>query len=362
MKKIISILFIFVLFTACKKDEAAPVNPYDLVDYGLDDGSLDTLDPNGIVAIHKEILLPKCSTPGCHDGTFEPDFRTVMSSYTTLVYHPIIKNDPDSQFFFRVIPYDTTNSVLQKRLNWQTFANTNDRMPQDNIGTGLPQEDLDRISAWILNGAKDPEEYVSHMPNLQPYANWVWMIEGAPNIFDIWSNPINTLSGLDNRDGDKWNDPMIVDDLIQARFRELKKELDEETNIRVENMLEVINDQTLEKIVDDEMWIFMIPDIVDDSTEIKDLQNLKVELSYDMDFGSIEFSDDGVYLPPNGDDGNQWYFNFQLPSSLQNNTQIFIRVKMNDGDHVEDSSYPRDFASEWDKNVASLIIIPGSHQ
>ena len=161
------------------------------------------------------------------------------------------------------------------------------------------------------------------MPNLQPYANWVWVIEGAPNIFDIWSNPINALSGIDNRDGDNWNDPMIVDE---------------------------------------EMWVFMIPDIVDDSTEIKNLQNVKVELSYDMDFGTVIFSDDGIYLPPNGDDGNQWYFNFQLPASLQNDTQIFIRVKMNDGDHVEDSSYPRDFASEWDKNVASFIIKPGSHQ
>lgn len=48
-------------------------------------------------------------------------------------------------------------------------------------------------------------------------------------------------------------DPMIVDDLIQARFRELKKELDEETDIRVENMLEVINDQTLESNLEGKM-------------------------------------------------------------------------------------------------------------
>lgn len=322
MKGILSILFISFLIASCSKDEGEPVNPYDLIDYGIDDGTSVTFDPDGIVSIHKEILLPKCSTPGCHDGSFEPDFRTVMSSYSTLVYHPIIKNDPDSQYFFRVIPYDTVNSVFQKRLNWQTFANTNDRMPQDNIGTGLPQEDLDRISAWILNGAKDPEGYVSQLPNLQPYANWVWTIQGAENIYDIWQSPINALSGLDNRVNNSWNEPMIVDK---------------------------------------EMWLFLIPDIVDDSTAIKDLVNVNIELSYDKDFSSVDFTSVGTYTPPNGDDGDNWYFNFKLPASLSLETQIFLRVTMNDGDHNDDSSYPRDFANDWDKNVASIIIKEGSH-
>ncbi|MBK7268515.1 MAG: hypothetical protein IPI07_03030, partial [Flavobacteriales bacterium] len=30
---------------------------------------------------------------GCHDGTFEPEFRTIASAYNSLVYHPVIAND-----------------------------------------------------------------------------------------------------------------------------------------------------------------------------------------------------------------------------------------------------------------------------
>ena len=48
-------------------------------------------------------------------------------------------------------------------------------------------------------------------------------------------------------------DPMMVDDLIQARYRELVKELDEETYIRVDKMLDVINDQTIENNLEGKM-------------------------------------------------------------------------------------------------------------
>ena len=48
-------------------------------------------------------------------------------------------------------------------------------------------------------------------------------------------------------------DPMMVDDLIQARYIELVKELDQETDIRVDKMLDVINDQTLESNLEGKM-------------------------------------------------------------------------------------------------------------
>lgn len=322
MKRIIPILFIALFISSCKKEEAAPENPYDNVNYQEGTELVDTLDPNGIVAIHRDILLPKCSTPGCHDGTFEPDFRTAMSSYSTLVYHKIVKNNPDNAYEYRVIPYDTTNSVFQKRLTWQTFANTNDRMPQDNIGVGLPKDDLDRISNWILNGAQDPEGYVAQIPNTQPKAAWIWVIEGQENWLDIWSNPINTLTGTDNRDDGSYLNPMIVDTA---------------------------------------MWLFMIPDLTDDSTAIADLEDVRIELSYDIDFGTIEESYDGTYMPPSGDDGDSWYFNFQLPKTLLEETQIFLRIGMNDGDHAEDAFFPASFSNIWDKNVASIIIREDSH-
>ncbi len=322
MKRIIPILLIALTFSACKKEESVPDNPYDGVDYSDGTELVDTLDPNGIVSIHRDILLPKCSTPGCHDGSFEPDFRTVMSSYSTLVYHRIIKNDPDSQYTFRVIPYDTTNSVFQKRLTWRTFANVDDRMPQSDIGVGLPQSDLDRISAWILEGAKDPEGYVAEMPNLQPSANWIWVIEGREVWYEIWSYPINTLTGPDNREDGSYLNPMIVDTA---------------------------------------MWIFAVPNITDDSTAMADLDDVRIELSYDIDFSTIEHSVSGNYAPPSGDDGDNWYFNFQLPKTLLEDTQIFLRIGMNDGDHDDDAYFPASFSNIWDKNAASIIIKRGSH-
>lgn len=310
-------LFVILLLTSCRKDLPLSENPFDAIDYGTSNVIKDSLDANGIVAIHRDILLPKCSTPGCHDGSFEPDFRTVMSSYSTLVYHPIIKNNPDNSFTYRVIPYDTSNSVLQKRLNWNTFANINDRMPQDNIGTGLPQEDLDRITAWIQNGAKDPEGYVSKLPNKQPFASYIWVIEGAENWTDIWLNPINQLSGKDNRVNNSWSEPFIVEE---------------------------------------NMWLFMIPNIKDDSTAIKDIQGVKLELSYDLEFNTTIHSYIGSYIPPSENGGDQWYFNFQLPHTLPTDTTLFLRVVMNDGDHTDNAYFPASFANEWDKKAASFII------
>ena len=55
---------------------------------------------------HKNILEPKCANPACHDGTFEPDFRTIEGSYNTLVYHPVTKNDEDLTYEHRVVPGD----------------------------------------------------------------------------------------------------------------------------------------------------------------------------------------------------------------------------------------------------------------
>ena len=41
---------------------------------------------------------------GCHDGNFEPDFRTVESSYSTLVYQPVVKNNDNQTYEYRVVP------------------------------------------------------------------------------------------------------------------------------------------------------------------------------------------------------------------------------------------------------------------
>ena len=47
-------------------------NPWDDLNNNEDSTAL-----TGFADIHKNILEPKCANPACHDGTFEPDFRTI---------------------------------------------------------------------------------------------------------------------------------------------------------------------------------------------------------------------------------------------------------------------------------------------
>lgn len=320
MKKLLFIFLFAALFTSCKKDEVTPNNPYDDIDYG-NETPIDTLDPNGIVSIHRDILLPKCSTPGCHDGTFEPDFRTVMSSYSTLVYHPIIKNNPTNDYEYRVVPFDTTNSVLQKRLNWTTFANTNDRMPQDNIGTGLPQDDLDRISAWILGGAKDFQGNVAVMPNKEPRMQWFYCLEGGADLLST-PQPYNVLSGADNREDNQGHLSMILD-----------------TNMRV----------------------LITADITDDSTAMKDLENVRLDFSYlEDDFSSPIHSENGQYFTWSSDE--YWYFLFNVPETFLQDTTIYMRINANDGDHADDTYFPQEDSYDWYKTYWSINVQEGSHQ
>ena len=155
MKKLIFILGILssilvFTITSCKKDEVVPENPFDKIDYGDDTPNPDTLNSITLAGLHRNLFVTKCAVPGCHDGNFEPDFRTVQSSYSTLVYAPIIKNNDANEFTYRVIPYDTANSVLYERITNCCFVNADDRMPQDNIGTGLPQADIDKVKKIFL--------------------------------------------------------------------------------------------------------------------------------------------------------------------------------------------------------------------
>ncbi len=159
-------------FYSCNLKTEIPPNPYDDIDYPTPPSLIDTLDPNSIVAIHRDILHPRCAVPGCHDGNFEPDFRTVQSASSTLVYARIKKNNADSTFTFRVIPYDTAQSVLHERLSNCCFVNTNDRMPQDNIGVPLETEYITRIENWILNGAQNMFGEVAAYPNQAPQVTY----------------------------------------------------------------------------------------------------------------------------------------------------------------------------------------------
>jgi len=151
----------------CTEDNL-PINPYDGLDYGDTTLVIDTVSTTSFVKLHRDVLGPSCNVMGCHDGSFEPDFRTVESAYNTLVYHTIIKNNLAEDFTYRVVPGDTALSVLHERLTNCCFVNTNDRMPQDNIGNALPEADLNAVTAWILDGAKDITGATPNEPNNLP--------------------------------------------------------------------------------------------------------------------------------------------------------------------------------------------------
>jgi hypothetical protein len=164
-----AIMVALVVFTqGCKDDTVIPHNPYDDIVYPTPPAPIDTLNPNSIVALHRDIFHPRCAVPGCHDGNFEPDFRTVQSTSSTLVYARIVKNNADSTFSYRVIPYNKTESVLYERLTNCCFVNPDDRMPQDNIGVPLESEYISRIEGWIMDGARNMFGEVPNYPNQAP--------------------------------------------------------------------------------------------------------------------------------------------------------------------------------------------------
>jgi hypothetical protein len=102
--------------------------------------------------LQRELFAPSCGIPACHDGSFEPDFRTAESSYNTLVYHPVVKNNSSNQFTYRVVPEKPEESVLYERITNCCFVNQNDRMPFT-VGDTLDRSKIEMVKNWILEGA-----------------------------------------------------------------------------------------------------------------------------------------------------------------------------------------------------------------
>ncbi len=148
-----------LLMTALVSCDKAPDNPFDQTG-GPD--PVDTIpvlaDLGTIEGLHARIFAPTCANSGCHDGTFEPDFRTIESTYNTLVYHPIIKNDPMGTYEYRVVPGNPNASVLMARLTYD-IDNNSGLMPLV-VDPGAEwntksEEFIEALRTWIQNGAKD---------------------------------------------------------------------------------------------------------------------------------------------------------------------------------------------------------------
>ncbi|MFT6028126.1 MAG: hypothetical protein ACI8P5_002409, partial [Bacteroidia bacterium] len=160
MRKLFPYLVIVIFAVAgCTPDVE---NPFDDPDNfpPEDTTGIENIDPASFVGLHQNIFKPTCANSGCHDGTFEPDFRTIESSYNTLVYHNIVKNNPAGTYQYRVKPESLSESIMWLRLN-EDIDGISGIMPLDAFydpeseWTANKAEHLGNISTWIMNGALD---------------------------------------------------------------------------------------------------------------------------------------------------------------------------------------------------------------
>ncbi|OWY24509.1 hypothetical protein C7N43_06030 [Sphingobacteriales bacterium UPWRP_1] len=154
------IAVLFLALAACEKEAPPPDNPFDNQQPPdtLDNGSnqLPEIPDSSFAWLHERVFLPTCANSGCHDGTFEPDFRTINSTYHTLVNHPALKTDTNATpAVLRVAPYQPANSMLYYRLT--TFLpNSSGIMPLNANDSDWEQNKdlyLQKIYQWIQNGA-----------------------------------------------------------------------------------------------------------------------------------------------------------------------------------------------------------------
>jgi hypothetical protein len=159
-KRVLQILT-FILVSAmavvsCKPNE--PENPYNniVTPVNNDNPSVNNLPEGSFAWLHAKVFRPTCANSGCHDGTFEPEFRSIASSYNTLVNQPVITNDANSTFIHRVVPGNAASSLLHERLT-NFIPNTSGKMPL--VFDVAWSEDstlyIQKITDWINQGAKD---------------------------------------------------------------------------------------------------------------------------------------------------------------------------------------------------------------
>ena len=296
IKKTIAVpIAALLFFFSCEKD---PDNPYDNVNYDTDTSSTVVPDPNTIVGLHRNIFFPRCAKSGCHDGTFEPDYRTVTSTYSTLVYQPVIKSTVDSVHFFRlrVFPFQADSSFLVERLT----TSTSDYMPSN--GNRLSSADIAHIRTWIDNGALDENGNVPVAPNLPPVITSIFALDQNPPYVRLDTNRL--------------------DDIGYYPF-----------------------------IVHPGQNIYIIFTAEDDSTEIPAFTDCKLKLSYDQDDFSSATTVNAVYNTI----AQLWLVPISADNFTPNDT-VFFRYYVNDGDHVQPTEFPRDDYSFFYKYYCSFIV------
>lgn len=146
-----------IIFFGCKKTTFE--NPYDAYvtpPLYSDPTPLASLPSDNFAYLQNVIFKPTCANSGCHDGAFEPDFRTIASSYNTMVYQPVLTNDATNSFIYRVDPGSAASSLVHERL-LVALPNTSGIMPPvtNSDWNNNKTSYINSIKNWINNGAKD---------------------------------------------------------------------------------------------------------------------------------------------------------------------------------------------------------------
>lgn len=300
---------LLVVINACNKETSDPENPFDTVQDLNNTIAGDTVSKTSLLGLHRNIFSTRCAVPGCHDGNFEPDFRTVQSTFSTLVYAPINKNNIANSFTYRVVPGDTNLSVLYERITNCCFVNTDDRMPQDNIGTGLPASDIRNIATWIVNGAPNVSGQIVSRPDLEPSLSYYVAVNTT---FDV------EYSIEANR----------VDSLIYNAFY----------------------------IPNGTPNFYMGVLVEDDNTPLANMEVNTLLLSTNKDdfSGAIPFT--ATYINVQGQDPI-WLTSVNT-SNLIPGTIYYMRYRVNDGQHTNNTEFPENTSNEFYKSYWSFIIQP----
>lgn len=162
-------IFLCLVFACKGGTEELPPNPF--APYENPDTTPTThipqLDPKSFAGMHQYIFKPNCANSGCHDGTFEPDFRTIESTYNTLVLQKAIQTYAGNNM--RVIPGNPDASLLYLRLTQVIGSGTMPVVIDPTSDWNSKKTDyIQNVRDWIQNGAKDMFGNAPQNGNLQP--------------------------------------------------------------------------------------------------------------------------------------------------------------------------------------------------
>jgi hypothetical protein len=291
--RILSVLaiFIFFLLLSCGKNEA---NPFDNIDRPTENNQVNQpYDTSSIAGLHQFFLKDKCAVPSCHGGTFEPDFRTPQSSFSTLVWQPVVKNTEDYKFRYRVIPGDVEMSWLHERcISDDPILG---RMPR--YADPLNEKEMGYLKKWIKDGAKDIEGKLPIKPDLNAQC---WG-------YGVWANDVNLTESRTD-----WASPFYMPQNAQCWF---------------------------------------IPYIYDDETEANKLTNVKFLISKDPN----NFSNATAY--PCTFNETDWYWYVGINSSVFiPNIRYYIRITGQDNSHNEISEQPNSNTPSYTLRHYSFIV------